>query len=172
MERRPPSAAPLLPLRRHLTSPTTSSPAAAQDDGDGEVRVVWPCNRRRRGMAHFIGRRRVIHAEAAEARAGGDVASRARGEGSPTAATRAVEVSVSSADDGDSHVWIWRWLLLRVDPVVAVSLLLSHPTTAEAQTLLLPSLPLRRRGVHALDGSDSYGFDESINGNLDVPETK
>ncbi|EEE68663.1 hypothetical protein OsJ_27269 [Oryza sativa Japonica Group] len=75
-------------------------------------------------------------------------------------------------DDGDSHVWIRRWLLLRVDPAVAVSLLLSHPTTAEAQTLLLPSLPLRRRGVHALDGSDSCGFDESINGNLDVPETK
>nr|BAC99628.1 hypothetical protein [Oryza sativa Japonica Group] len=126
-------------------------------------------------MAHFIGRRRVIHAEAAEARAGGDVASRALGEGSPTAATCAVEVSWllrDGCDDGDSHVWIRRWLLLRVDPAVAVSLLLSHPTTAEAQTLLLPSLPLRRRGVHALDGSDSCGFDESINGNLDVPETK
>uniref|UniRef100_I1QIK3 Uncharacterized protein n=1 Tax=Oryza glaberrima TaxID=4538 RepID=I1QIK3_ORYGL len=123
-------------------------------------------------MAHFIGQRRVIHAEAAEARAGGDVASRARGEGSPTAATCAVEESWllrAGCDDGDSHVWIQRWLLLRVDPAVAVSLLLSHPTTAEAQTLLLPSLPLRRRGVHALDGSDSCGFDESINGNLDVP---
>lgn len=75
----------------------------------------------------------------------------------------------AGCDDGDSHMWIWRWLLLRVDPAVAVSLLLSHPTIAEAQTLLLPSLPLRRCGVHALDVSDSCGFDESINGNLDVP---